>query len=365
MDKIYLSLQKITFKLHPKRHFAIFMGKILLIYTGGTIGMIKNQLTGALDPFNFEHLRKHLPELDDFDTEVMTVQFDSPVDSSDMSPQLWGNMVNIIADYYQKVDGFVILHGTDTMAYTASALSFMLTNIAKPVILTGSQLPIGVLRTDGKENIINAIEYASAHDQDGQPQIQEVAVCFGQKLLRGNRTTKCSADNFSAFTSYNCEPLAVSGVNIKYNQNLLLRHNPYLPFSPQSIMDPSVIAITLFPGVNPDIIRNVFALNNIKGIVLRTFGAGNAPRQNWLIEAINAATDNGKVVVNITQCQQGTVEMGLYATGSQLRNAGVVSGHDMTVEAAVTKLMFLFAQKLPPEQIRKLMEQPLAGELTI
>ena len=341
------------------------MGKILLIYTGGTIGMIKNQQTGALDPFNFEHLRVHLPELNDCGTEVITIQFNHPVDSSDMSPELWSEMVTIIDKYYQLVDGFVILHGTDTMAYTASALSFMLANIAKPVILTGSQLPIGVLRTDGKENIINAIEYAAAHDQDGNPQIQEVAICFGQKLLRGNRTTKCSADNFSAFTSYNCQPLAVSGVNIKYNSNILLRHNPYLPFSPQSIMDPSVIAITLFPGVNPGIIRNVFALNEIKGIVLRTFGAGNAPRQSWLIDAIKAATDAGKVVVNITQCQQGTVEMGLYTTGNQLHYAGVVSGHDMTVEAAVTKLMCLFAQNLPSDQVRKLMEQPLAGELTV
>ena len=327
--------------------------------------MIKNQQTGALDPFNFEHLRVHLPELNDFGTEVITIQFNHPVDSSDMSPELWSEMVTVIAKYYQQVDGFVILHGTDTMAYTASALSFMLTNIAKPVILTGSQLPIGVLRTDGKENIINAIEYAAAQNLDGEPQIQEVAICFGQKLLRGNRTTKCSADNFSAFTSYNCEPLAVSGVNIKYNANILLRHNPYLPFSPQCIMDPSVIAITLFPGVNPGIIRNVFALNEIKGIVLRTYGAGNAPRQSWLIDAIKAATDVGKVVVNITQCQQGTVEMGLYTTGNQLHYAGVVSGHDMTVEAAVTKLMCLFAQNLPSEQVRKLMEQPLAGELTV
>ncbi len=339
--------------------------KILLIYTGGTIGMIKNTQTGTLETFDFEHLSLHLPELAEFDCEIQAFQFNPPVDSSDMSPDLWSDIVRVIADFYDHVDGFVILHGTDTMAYTASALSFMLENIQKPVILTGSQLPIGILRTDGKENIINAIELAAKTDDNGVPVIQEVTVYFDQKLLRGNRTTKCSADNFSAFTSYNLEPLATTGINIKYNMPLLLRHQSGSNFIPHFNLDSSVIAITLFPGINPHIIKHVFASDDVKGIVLRTFGAGNAPRQQWLVDAISMATEQGKVIVNITQCQQGTVQMGLYATGDQLRKAGVVSGHDMTVECAVTKLMFLFAQHLSPQSIRQLMETPLAGEITL
>lgn len=346
-------------------NFTIYKRKILLIYTGGTIGMIKNPDSGTLEAFDFEHLSLHLPELAEFDCEIQAYQFNPPVDSSDMSPVLWGDIVRVIADFYDKIDGFVILHGTDTMAYTASALSFMLEHIRKPVILTGSQLPIGVLRTDGKENIINAIELAAQTDDNGDPIIQEVAVYFDQKLLRGNRTTKCSADNFSAFTSYNCEPLATTGINIKYNQPLLLRPDADASFLPHFDMDSSVIAITLFPGISPHIIEHVFVSEDIKGVVLRTFGAGNAPRKQWLIDAISHASENGKIVINITQCQQGSVEMGIYATGYQLRKAGVVSGHDMTVECAVTKLMFLLAQNLPPHDIRRLMEQPLAGELTV
>ncbi len=339
--------------------------KILLIYTGGTIGMINNPETGTLETFDFEHLSLHLPEMAEFDCEIQAFQFSPPVDSSDMSPKLWGDIVRVIADFYDRVDGFVILHGTDTMAYTASALSFMLENIRKPVVLTGSQLPIGVLRTDGKENIINAVELASMADESETPVIQEVAVYFDQKLLRGNRTTKCSADNFSAFTSYNLEPLATTGINIKYNLPQLLRPRTDAVFTPHFLLDTSVIAITLFPGINPRIIEHVFASPDVKGVVLRTFGAGNAPRQPWLVDAISEATRQGKVVVNITQCQQGSVQMGLYATGDQLRRAGVVSGHDMTVECAVTKLMFLFAQNHSPQAVRQLMEQSLAGELTV
>lgn len=339
--------------------------QILLIYTGGTIGMIKNAETGALQTFDFEHLSGHLPELAEFECGIQAIQFLPPVDSSDMSPELWGHLVSIISDHYHQVDGFVILHGTDTMAYTASALSFMLENLTKPVILTGSQLPIGVLRTDGKENIINAIELAAMTDPDGSPVIQEVCVCFGQHLLRGNRTTKCSADNFSAFTSYNCEPLAVTGLNIKFNRHLFVRHAPDATFTPHLSLDSSVIAITLFPGIKPGVIEHVFASPDVKGIVLRTFGAGNAPSRQWLLNAISKATAQGKVIVNITQCQQGSVEMGLYATGKQLAQAGVVSGRDMTVECAVTKLMFLFAQNHTPQQVRRLMQTPLAGEITI
>lgn len=346
-------------------NFTVHKRKILLIYTGGTIGMIKNPESGALESFDFEHLSRHLPELAEFDCDIQAYQFNPPVDSSDMSPALWCDIVRVVSDFHALVDGFVILHGTDTMAYTASALSFMLENIGKPVILTGSQLPIGVLRTDGRENIINAIELAAQFDEHGNPLIQEVAVYFDQKLLRGNRTTKCSADNFSAFTSYNLEPLATTGINIKYNFPILLRPDKSAPFTPHFHMDASVIAITLFPGISQRIIQHVFDSEDVKGIVLRTFGAGNAPRLQWLLDAVRKATLKGKVVVNITQCQQGTVQMGMYATGDQLRKAGVVSGHDMTVECAVTKLMFLFAQNLNADDVRHLMEQNLAGELTV
>jgi L-asparaginase len=249
------------------------------------------------------------------------------------------------------------------MAYTASALSFMLENLGRPVVLTGSQLPIGVLRTDGKENMINAIEFAAACDEQSRPLVPEVCVCFGQKLYRGNRVTKCNAENFSAFKSYNYPPLAVTGINIDFDVEKIRKIDPEKKFTPHVELDNSVIAITLFPGIRSDVIEHVFRFPGIKGIVLRTFGSGNAPRLQWLIDAIKAATRDGKIVVNITQCQMGSVEMGLYATGNQLLEAGVVSGRDMTVECAVTKLMVLFGQGYSSKEVRELMCKSLAGEM--
>lgn len=334
----------------------------MLIYTGGTIGMIRNPETGALETFNFNHLQSHVPELMQFDYVIRSYQFDPPIDSSDMQPSLWSKLVRIITYNYDNYDGFVILHGTDTMAYTASALSFMLENLSKPVVLTGSQLPIGVLRTDGKENLINAIELAAACDEERRPLVPEVCVCFGAKLYRGNRCTKCSAENFSAFTSYNFPPLAETGININYNRQNILYPTPDKHFTPHTELDPGVIAITLFPGIMPEVIEHVFEYPKIHGIVLRTFGSGNAPRRQWLIDAIKRATAAGKVVVNITQCQQGAVAMDIYATGQHLLEAGVVSGHDMTVECAVTKLMTLFGRGYSAQEVRLLMARPLAGE---
>ncbi|MBR1788605.1 MAG: type I asparaginase [Bacteroidaceae bacterium] len=338
--------------------------RILLIYTGGTIGMIKNRQTGTLQPIDFENLRQHVPELKELDYEIRAHQFQPPIDSSDMRPALWAQLVHIIAQRYDDFDGFVILHGTDTMAYTASALSFMLEGLRKPVILTGSQLPIGVLRTDGKENLIGAIELAAATDSQGRPMVPEVTVYFGSLLLRGNRSTKASAERFEAFASYNFPPLATVGININYNQSAILHSDPFRPLIPHVEMDNSVIAITLFPGIRPQIIEHVFEMPDIRGIILRTYGSGNAPQQPWLLNALRNATDDGKVVVNITQCDAGAVEMGLYETGNQLLRAGVVSGGDMTVECAVTKLMYLLAQGLPPDEVRRLMAHSLAGEVT-
>ena len=338
--------------------------RILIIYTGGTIGMIRNPETGSLRPIDFENLRQHVPELHEFDYEIQSHQFQPPIDSSDMCPELWAQLVGIIAQSYDDFDGFVVLHGTDTMAYTASALSFMLQGLAKPVVFTGSQLPIGVLRTDGKENLINAIEYAAAAHPDGRAIVPEVSVCFGQHLYRGNRVTKCSAEQFNAFTSYNFPPLATAGVNINYNLPLILPPQT-AGLSPQYKLDNAVIAITLFPGIRPEIIRHVFALPDIQSIVLRTFGSGNAPQQTWLTDAIRSATAQGKTVVNITQCDAGAVAMGLYETGNHLQKAGVVSGGDMTVECAVTKLMYLLGRGLPASEVRRLMGEPLAGEISL
>ncbi len=338
--------------------------RILLIYTGGTIGMIKSPETGTLEPLDFDNVRQHVPELRELDYEIRSIQFRPPIDSSDMRPVHWARLVNIIAEWYDHFDGFVILHGTDTMAYTASALSFMLNGLQKPVVLTGSQLPIGVLRTDGKENLISAIELAAAQDEQGHAMVPEVCVYFGSTLLRGNRSTKASAERFDAFSSYNCPPLATVGINIIFNRKVILTPEADKPFAPHTELDNSVIAITLFPGIRPQVIEHVFEMPDLRGIVLRTYGSGNAPQQPWLLNAITGATESGKVVVNITQCDAGAVEMGLYETGNQLLKAGVVSGGDMTVECAVTKLMFLFGQGLEAEDVRRLMTTPLAGELT-
>jgi len=339
--------------------------KVLLIYTGGTIGMNRNPTSGALEPFNFEHLLKRVPELEQFPTAISTHQFTPPIDSSDMSPRLWTELVHIISDHYADYDGFVILHGTDTMAYTASALSFMLENLTKPVILTGSQLPIGQLRTDGKENLITSIEIASARHADGTAIVPEVCIYFSGHLMRGNRTTKQSADEFNAFESFNYPHLADAGVLISYHDEWIHRPHFDQPMRPHFHLDTNVIIFSLVPGVREDLIRHIIATPGLRSIVMRTFGSGNAPQSPWLLHALREATRCGKVVVNISQCMQGCVEMSRYDTGVQLKEAGVISGHNSTVEAAVTKLMYLQGTYTSDADVRRLMNESICGEIDL
>ncbi len=335
-----------------------------MIYTGGTIGMIENPETGALESFNFNHLMKHVPELKKFNYNIASYQFDPPIDSSDMEPNDWAKLVKIINYNYESFDGFVILHGTDTMAYTASALSFMLENLSKPVILTGSQLPIGMLRTDGKENLITSIEIAAAKNQDGTAMIPEVCIFFENHLMRGNRTTKINAENFNAFRSFNYPPLARAGIHIKYEPHLIRQANPALPLKPHYLFDTNVVILTLFPGIQESIVTSLLHVKGLKAIVLKTFGSGNAPQKPWFINQLKEATERGVIIVNITQCSSGAVEMERYETGIQLLQAGIISGYDSTPECAVTKLMFLLGHGLPYDEIRRKMNSCLAGEIT-
>ncbi len=337
---------------------------VLLIYTGGTIGMIENPETGALEAFNFDQLIENVPELKRFHYRISSYQFTPPIDSSDMEPSLWSKLVKIIYDNYDKFDGFVILHGTDTMAFTASALSFMLEDLSKPVILTGSQLPIGKLRTDGKENLITAIEIAAAKHPDGTAIVPEVCIFFENHLLRGNRTTKINAENFNAFRSYNYPPLATAGIHIKYEFDKIHKADPSLPLQPHYLFDTNVVVLTLFPGIQENVVRNILHTPGLRAVILKTYGSGNAPQRPWFIKLLKEATERGIVIVNISQCHSGMVEMGRYETGLHLLDAGVISGYDSTVESLLTKLMFMLGHGKSDREIRELMEQPIAGEFT-
>ncbi len=337
---------------------------VLLIYTGGTIGMIENPETGALENFNFDHLLRHVPELKRFNYRISSYQFDPPIDSSDMEPSFWARLVKIINYNYDYYDGFVILHGTDTMAYTASALSFMLEDLSKPVILTGSQLPIGTLRTDGKENLITSIEIAAAKDKNGNAIVPEVCIFFENHLMRGNRTTKINAENFNAFRSYNYPPLAKVGIHIKYETHLIRKVDYNKPLRPHYLFDTNVVILTLFPGIQESIIDALLKVPGLKAVVLKTFGSGNAPQKPWFLKILKEATDRGIIIVNITQCSSGRVQMERYETGIHLLESGVISGFDSTPECALTKLMFLLGHKLSEREIRYKMSSCLIGEIT-
>ncbi len=339
--------------------------RILIIYTGGTIGMIEDPVSHTLKPFDFSHLIDNVPKIKMLDYAIEHIQFNPPIDSSDMNPEHWEQIARQIEHHYDAFDGFVVLHGTDTMSYTASALSFMLENLNKPVIITGSQLPIGEVRTDGEENLITALQIAAATTEDGQSMVQEVAILFENYLWRGNRSTKMSADNFNAFKSNNYPQLAKIGLGIHFQEEALWRLPYKRPLNVQCKMDKSVMFVDIFPGITEPVLRHQLSTPGIKGIVLKTYGAGNAPTHQWFNDAIHDAVERGIVIYNVTQCVNGGVHDRRYYSGDRLASAGVISGHDITSEAAITKMMFLFGLGLSPEDVKRALLTSLCGEVTI
>ncbi|MDE7388017.1 MAG: type I asparaginase [Muribaculaceae bacterium] len=327
--------------------------------------MIENQETGSLEPFDFDHLIDNVPKVKMLDYQIEHIEVNPPIDSSDMNPARWTEIAGHIRDNYDDFDGFVVLHGTDTLAYTASALSFMLAHLRKPVIITGSQLPIGEVRTDGEENLITALQIAAAVNTDGTPKVQEVAILFENYLWRGNRATKMSADNFNAFKSNNYPPLAKIGLGIHFNEDALLRlQSRDRRLKVHYDLDPDVMFVDLFPGLNERTLRHQLSTPGIKGVVLKTYGAGNAPTAQWFTDAIREAVERGLVILNVTQCVNGGVHK-IYAAGDSLAASGVISGHDITAEAAITKMMHLLGLGYSPSEIRPLFGRSLCGEITV
>ncbi|MBN1107326.1 MAG: asparaginase [Bacteroidales bacterium] len=336
---------------------------ILIIYTGGTIGMVHDLKTNSLVPIDFNHINRHVPELGKLGFNLQSVTFDPVMDSSNIDPGTWIRMAEIIEENYNDYDGFVILHGTDTMAYSASALSFMLENLAKPVIFTGSQLPIGLLRTDGRENLLTAIEIAAAKKK-GAALVPEVCIYFDNELTRGNRTTKYSAEHFDAFNSPNYPPLAEVGLHLRYNSEDIHYPAGKKKLRVHKDFDTNVAILKLFPGINRNFVEAVINTTGLKGLIIETFGSGNAPTYKWFIAELKNFIRKGGIIYNVTQCHGGSVEMGLYETSRQLLAAGVVSGRDITSEASVTKLMHLLGTCRKKENVIKYLGISLAGEIS-
>jgi L-asparaginase len=336
------------------------MTKILLIYTGGTIGMIKNPRTGELESFNFKHIHDHVPELSRLNVEIESISFEEPIDSSEMNLQHWKQMAELVEQNNALYDGFVILHGSDTMAFSASALSFMLQGLRKPVVFTGSQLPIGTIRTDGKENLITAIEIAGMKDENGAAILQEVAVYFEYSLYRGNRSSKISANQFEAFQSPNYPELAKAGVQIEWQKDRLFR-TELSEFSVFTSFKNNVALIRLFPGMNFEFYRAIFSDQHVQAIVLETYGSGNAPSDLLFQELVTSFIERGGIVLNITQCGSGAVQQGAYQTSSFFERIGVISGRNLTSEAALTKIMYLLGKG--HSDIREKLQESLVGEM--
>ena len=338
---------------------------ILLIYTGGTIGMKEDPTVQALVPFNFSQILEEVPELNKFAYKIDTFTFDPLIDSSDVEPSLWISLAGLIEEKYDNYDGFVILHGTDTMAYSASALSFMIEGLTKPVIFTGSQLPIGMPRTDGKENLISSVEIAAAKDENGHAIVPEVCICFDNILMRGNRTTKINSDNFRAFRSENCPPLAEAGINIRYNRSEIIYAQDWEK-SPvfHKELDTRVSILKLHPGITPQVVRSILCSNGPRAVIIETYGAGNAPSKEWFLNLVREAASMGKILLNITQCIAGSVNMDIYATGKCLKEAGVANGYDSTTESALAKLFHLMGISDSNEDVQNGLENNLRGEIS-